>query len=411
VSLFKSHAHATEAPVPTNWTGVALGLCIGALAAFHQFKIPPAIPLLLDRYHYDLTVAGGFMSVYAAVGLAASALLGLGMQRFGLRRYVSLAATLFIVGSLITIAWPTFASVVLISRGIEGLGFAIFAVAGPVLAISSANDRHRPLAIAIYAAWIPLGQLVALGVAQPVIAAEEWRLIWWVGVALTVLLTAAVWRAGRHPKRDPSTIQPALRLRDVSQAQRVALYMSAALFALWSGQFFAMTTWLPHYLVEVRGISASAAMLPYAVPAVVVIIFNIVGGMLLRRGVPMFPLLSGALAVQGVLWLFFASFDSVWSGIAALAIFGAAAGITPTCLFSMPNTILGPRGSSGTAFGVIMTGRNLGVLVGPILLPQLMQLSGAWNEASPVFGVITLVAAAGAAGLGVMMFRIDSPAQ
>ena len=104
MSLFKSHAHATEAPVPTNWTGVALGLCIGALAAFHQFKIPPAIPLLLDRYHYDLTVAGGFMSVYAAVGLAASALLGLGMQRFGLRRYVSLAATLFIVGSLITIA-------------------------------------------------------------------------------------------------------------------------------------------------------------------------------------------------------------------------------------------------------------------------------------------------------------------
>ena len=147
------------------------------------------------------------------------------------------------------------------------------------------------------------------------------------------------------------------------------------------------------------------------VPAAVVIIFNIICGLMLRRGVPMFPLLAGALATQGILWLFIGAFDSTWSGIAALAIYGAAAGITPTCLFSLPNTIFGDRGGSGATFGIVMTGRNLGVLMGPIILPQLILATGAWDDVGAAFGAMTLVAAGGAALLGIYMLRLNRAAQ
>ncbi|PPR23484.1 MAG: hypothetical protein CFH39_00604 [Alphaproteobacteria bacterium MarineAlpha10_Bin2] len=59
---------------PTSWFGVALGLGLGALAAYHLFKLPPVLPILLQKYDYGLLAAGSFMSIYAAIGLATSAL-------------------------------------------------------------------------------------------------------------------------------------------------------------------------------------------------------------------------------------------------------------------------------------------------------------------------------------------------
>jgi hypothetical protein len=45
-----------------------------------------------------------------------------------------------------------------------------------------------------------------------------------------------------------------------------------------------------------------------------------------------------------------------------------------------------------SAFGIIMTGRNVGVLIGPILLTEILRTSGSWALASPVFGTVTALA-------------------
>ena len=44
------------------------------------------------------------------------------------------------------------------------------------------------------------------------------------------------------------------------------------------------------------------------------------------------------------------------------------------------------------AFGIMMTGRNSGVLIGPILLAQTFELAGSWDWAAPVMGTATAVA-------------------
>jgi len=65
----------------------------------------------------------------------------------------------------------------------------------------------------------------------------------------------------------------------------------------------------------------------------------------------------------------------------------------------MPSLILGPGRASPRAFGIVMTGRNLGVLAGPLLIPAVLALGGAWQDVGPVFGLLTLEAGAIAAGL------------
>ena len=52
-----------------------------------------------------------------------------------------------------------------------------------------------------------------------------------------------------------------------------------------------------------------------------------------------------------------------------------------------------------------MTGRNLGVLIGPILLAQVVKSSGAWTATWPLFGALTTLALALGATLARRLAR------
>jgi predicted MFS family arabinose efflux permease len=64
---------------------------VGCFAAYRQFKLPPSLPVLLQRCGYDRTVAGRLMSVYALAGLLMSLPLGRAIDRRGMLRFVHLA--------------------------------------------------------------------------------------------------------------------------------------------------------------------------------------------------------------------------------------------------------------------------------------------------------------------------------
>ncbi len=386
---------------PTNWFGVATGFGLGALAAYHLFKLPPVLPQLLQQYDYGLMAAGTFMSIYAAIGLATSALLGARLQRHGMPPFLIAAALFFILGSILTLVLPGNVTLMLVARGFEGLGFAVLAVAAPVLAIASANNRHKTIAIAIYAAWIPAGQLIVLAVAHTFSDEGEWRAIWWVGIALTILVVAlGLHASSRHaPRRHKADSGGPAPLRGFPRRDRLALTLVAIIFMLWSTEIFVMLTWLPQYLVDARGLGTQDSILIYALPISLVLIFNIVGGYILRAGMPLAPLLAFSLVLQAAVWFLLPYLDSALPGLIGLIVFGIGAGITPTCLFAAPALILGPTNVGGSAFGVVMTGRSIGVLLGPILLPLVLRAMGAWHEIGPVFGGVSLAAAIVTLGL------------
>ena len=68
----------------------------------------------------------------------------------------------------------------------------------------------------------------------------------------------------------------------------------------------------------------------------------------------------------------------------------------------MPSAIIGAA-RTGPAFGIIMTGRNIGVLLGPILLAQAYQIAGNWDVSVPIFGGVSLIALAIAAVLAARL--------
>jgi hypothetical protein len=151
-------------------------------------------------------------------------------------------------------------------------------------------------------------------------------------------------------------------------------------------------TWLPEYLVAAHGLGLTAALAGYSLPVGLLILFNMVTGVLLRHGVSLGFLLVGSLALQVAVWWLSSLSLEGWSGLAALVVYGIGAGITPACLFAMPSRAAGQGRAAASAFGIIMTGRNVGVLIGPILLAETLRMSGSWALASPVFGTVTTLA-------------------
>ncbi len=383
----------------SNVTMIAFGLSLAYLAAYQQFKLPPVLPVLLDNYRYDRTLAGGLMSVYAVAGLILSWLLGRALSRRGLAGPILAGLALMILGSILTLAAPANQIVVLAGRALEGAGFAVLAIAGPVLATAGASARHLPIVVALIASWIPAGQLAATALAPVAFAWTGWQLLWIVAIAASLALAFWTWVLNRRGALElsissgPASAPGKTALSHADPRRRRCLALAAAVFTLWSCQYFAYMTWLPQYLVEAHGLPPSLAVVGYVIPVVVLILTNLAVGLVLRAGIPLGPVLLVGLVSQAAVWWSIPLIGGGAAGVVSLVIYGIGAGICPTCLFAMPSVIAGPGGAAVRAFGVIMTGRNLGVLVGPVLLAQAFKLSGGWDISAPIFGTVTALAA------------------
>jgi len=373
---------------------VALGLGLTFFAAFELFKLPVILPLLLDDYDYPRTLAGGFMSVYALAGLLLSLPAGRAIARRGTTLPVLLAIAVMLAGNLLALVWPASGAAMLAARALEGSGFAVLAIAGFVLASSGAPPRRRALVVGVLATWIPVGQLLATALAPALITLGGWRAMWLAGTAVTAafgvwglyLVAHGGWSVGSVPDRERRA-EPA----PLGASRRHDLVLAGAVFMLWSGQYFAYMTWLPQYLVEVHDLGIGGAALAYALPSLLMLIGCPATGWLLHLGIRGGGMMVAALAVQTLGWWMIPAADDAIIGLVALALYGASAGVIPTCLLALPGHLGGDAGTQARAFGIMMSGRNLGVLIGPVLLAMLFDINRSWALAAPVFGGSTLI--------------------
>lgn len=374
-----------------NWKGIGFGLALAVFAAYQQLKLPPVLPILIESYGFGRTLAGGFISVYALLGLLLSLRLGTIMQRRGMTALLGIAFSMFAVAATVMMVWPQDGWLFLAARALEGIAFAILAIAGPAICTANAGLRGLAVAAALIATWIPVGALIANLLTAALVDWAGWRSLWAIGIAATgamALWTAYIRRDPTVNLSEPDGRAPAATLPRMDGIRWRAMALAAGLFTLWSVQMFAYLTWLPDYLVQNYGYSPRVAAMLFMVPVAVLTAFNLVAIPILRAGVPVAILLACAVGIQSSFWLLLPWLDALSSAIGGLFIYAAAAGVAPTCLFAMPGTIFGVDRAGGRAFGALMTGRNLGVLCGPLLTGALVEIIGGWESVPLVLGIV-----------------------
>lgn len=380
---------------------VALGVALVVYAAFSQFKLPVVLPVLLEDYDYGRVLAGGFMSIFAVFGIALSVPIGRAVAQRGALVLVMAALPLMALGTALCLVAPESGAVMLAGRGLEGAAFAILAVAGPALATANAAPQHRALVIGLIAAWVPSGQMLAAVIGPFALRTSGWQSLWVVCLLLAAVLAVWTWLAMTRGPRGTTrrAAAAAAGTPPWSRLQWGALFAVGGAFVLWTGQYLAYMTWLPLYLVEVQGLSMESAIGGYMIPVVLVGVFNIATGLLMQRGWRPQRLLTGAVAVQSVIWWLLPVTGGGTAGLASLVLYGITSGIAPTCLFALSAHLVSGPGETARAFGVTMTGRNLGVLGGPLLLALALEISGGWRAGTLLFAGVTT----GALILGVVL--------
>ena len=394
--------------IATNWNGVSYGIVIGFVAAYFQFKVPPVLPVLLEDYNYDKFIAGGFMSIFAIAGMAISVRVGKKIRKNGALRYLIGAFILMIAGSLIGLTVPESGIMMLVSRAVEGLGAAILAICMPAFANMNAGPRHLPIIIAIQATWIPIGQLTANLIAQPAVANNNWQPVWWAGIIATLAVAGWTLLIYKRNSKDfgRQAIQTKSEVPPINQNEQISMFIAATLFFLWQAQFMAYFTWLPVYLVDVRSFTADGAVLINQIPVVILLVFALLTGFVIKAGVRFFPLLLFALSLQAVSWLLVPFSDNTLTGTISLVAWGIAAGITPTCLWALPSVLLGGHRADTQAFAIVLTGRYIGILAGPLIAVAIFKSSGDWIVVAYTFGAITAICTLTAFYLYMLSSRI-----
>jgi cyanate permease len=363
-------------------------------------KVAPALPLQRAELGLTLVQSGFIATAFNVIGGLLGIFAGSLSNRFGLRRTALTGLALLAGAGLLGAAADSFL-LLLASRFVEGLGFLMFTVSGSALIDSAAsNARDRAKALGLWAAYMPAGGGLALLATPPLMAAWGWRGLW---IALAAAAAASFLLAARHAPSPQRTGVASLRLIAETLAQPGNLAL-AALFAFYVSQWSSVMIWLPTFLVDERGASATSAALLTALMVLVNAPGNIAGGWLLSHGVRRGMLVIVASAVMaactaGMLGPYFPD------GLRYLLclIFSLVAGVIPGAIFSgLPVHAKTPQHIS-TANGLVLQTSQAGQFVGPIALAWLAAHHGGWG--ATLWAMLAF--AAGGAVCGLALARIE----
>ena len=235
----------------TSWFKIIVCFIAGVLLASHTGKIPGAIPLIQGEFNLSLTKVGFFVSGFSLVGLLFGLWFGHFFQRYPL--WGVAASSLLISGlssALVTLTNDF--TVLMLSRFAEGTGFMLGIVSLPMLVAANSNANDRPLALAIWSCFVPIGIGLTLAFSAPSLSLIGWRGIWLLisalsivgSIIITVVFSKSLKGSLFTSKEKPKRSEP---IRRVFNTKEVILF--GALFLLFSVQFQPTVAYLPSLLL------------------------------------------------------------------------------------------------------------------------------------------------------------------
>jgi len=366
----------------TSDRGVAsLIVAVGIASAFHVGKLPPAIPVLAQDLGVTLVQGGFLLAVIQLAGMLLGAVAGMLADRLGPRRVMLAGLGLLAVGSAVGAAAHA-PAMLLLTRGLEGLGFLLAVLPAPGLL---RRQLHTPAvlnkALGFWGAYMPIGAATTLLVGPLAYGSLGWRTTWLGLAGLTLLCAWAVWRWVPQDPRVASG-QPAgpgmlARLRDT--LTHPGPWWVALAFLMYSGQWLAVVGFLPT-IYTAAGWSPAVVGVLSALAAGVNLTGNIAAGRLLASGVRPLTLLwwgYGTMAAGAVLT--FNGLGGATVQYLAVLAFSAVGGLIPGTLFTLAVRLAPGAHTVSTTVGWVQQLSSLGQFTGPPLVAWLAARAGGWH--------------------------------
>lgn len=370
----------------SNWFGI--GVCFGAglAAAFTMTKASPAALDLATDLHLSLLQIGWVMSLVALATVLLGVMSGRLVQRCGALTVLTSGLLILLIAPL-TSWFVNSATLLLLERALEGVGVILVMVAGPAMIIAMSRPGDIGLSMGVWALWMPLGSSLIFLLAPLLLAGGGWRALWLSSGVMAMLILPLLLKL---PRVSVNAAHGPLPTAPFAGGP----ILLGVIFACFSSGFFSILTYLPTYLRTVHDLSKTQAPLLSALLPAVLMCGNLLGGVLLHRGLrPVRLMAVCALLMSATLWTVLTLGDGVLA-IVLLTLFGLVTGIVPTAIFAQAPRFAADPAAAGMVIGIVVTGQGTGILFGPPLLGYLVGPAHNWAAAHTLLLILPLVIAA-----------------
>jgi MFS family permease len=217
------------------------------------------LPTLLTAWHITKGQAGLLSTATLLISSLGGWLAGILADRFGRVQLLKLTVFWFAFFTFLSGFTQNFEQL-LLTRSLQGLGFGGEWAVGAALVSETIRARYRGRAVGTVQAGWSIGWGVSVLVFTLVIShlphEIAWRVMFWIGILPALLLVyirgkvrePEVYRAARQTKKS--------NFLEIFSPDLLRITLFAALMALGAqGGYHAVTTWLPLYLTNTRGLN------------------------------------------------------------------------------------------------------------------------------------------------------------
>jgi len=390
---------------PSTKVIIAVLFCY-LVAWLDRMAISMALPYIGKEFNLSATALGGILSAFF-IGYAGCQIPGGWLaDKFGARRVITGALA---VWSLFTAFTGMVGNItqMLIVRFVFGAGEGVFP--GPVWKIVGSwfSKKDRGTANSCVLTSTTLGPALTPLIVAPLIAAFGWRAVFYILGALGIVCVYVSWRyIVDRPEDFPGITAEEVRAikkqRAADEAAAAGLEQSIApkasfwdlikeprIWVMFFGVFFLTVpiwgymTWLPTYLVKVRGLTLAKMSIAASIPFFVATVGMLLSGWMsdkFFRGRRRYLVIAAEVVGAFCLYLFYTTpsveYATLYQSLAAGFLFMALGAIWALPVIYLPENLMG----SGSGF--VNTGGQLGGLVAPFALGLVIDWTGGNYDAA-----------------------------
>ncbi|MGY0489474.1 MFS transporter [Streptomyces sp. WG-D5] len=353
------------------------------------------LPSIGDDFQLSHSQQGLVVSVFFLAYAVCQIPGGVLADRIGGRRMALWALAVWTLFTALTgLAW-SFAAL-LVMRALFGLAQGVFPPAATKILVERSRPEERMRANGLILSSNSLAAVITPLVMAPVVAAFGWRSAYISIAALGVFVHTAMRRRLPAPFADARSLPPDTAGGDTKTLLRWGvLWRFAAMMFGYSVIIWGLSTWVPTYLKDERGVDLGAAGALMAIPALAAALATVVGGRMVdgtggrhrRIVVPAMAVAAVTLPVMA-----YASSVALFIVLGTVAVFSAALCYMP--IMAVPIRSLSAQ-HIGVASGIMVFGGQLAGVAAPAVMGVLAD-AFSFHAAFAFLALGALIAAAGA---------------
>ncbi|NTW28965.1 MAG: MFS transporter [Coriobacteriia bacterium] len=363
------------------WVLLAVVFLAGVTAPANMSKVMVLAPVLMQEFGIGVSQVGYLIAGFYLLGFVLAFPAAAIANRWGVKVTILAAVGVGVVGSLLG-ALSTGLGLLLVSRVLEGAGFAMMGVAGPSAISPWFPKERRGTALGIWGAWAATAMVICPTLWAWIYSVAAWRTVWWATFAFDLLVFILVMLFVKQPDfyyegEEEAHLEQKTKISDVFKVRSVVLL--GLIFLFGELAFMSMNGFLVTYLNTQVGLPLSLASLMMSVCALVGVIGSVLAGMIsdklkTRKWVLMFAIVTGIVFSAAIFSTHNVTALWIW-----IIIGGVAGAGVPAVLWAAVPGLVRPS-QVANAVAVNAFSQNVGMFIGATAIGTVIASLG-WSAA------------------------------